>query len=226
MYCSNCGHQNEPNANFCISCGKSLVTPEQQTPSSPTPAPPHLSHTGRGGLILTFGILSLVLLGPIMGIPAWVMGHRDLKKIQAGIISIVHKASTKSGMILGIIGTFVSPFIIIIGIAISVGISMFSSSSVQTYKDAIINDLENLASNAYQYRIRPTSMSGGGGSYTGYTIPSRMAKNQYAIYHAQIISPDEIMFKATSTERGNNTISTHLNERGILNEFSYTGVFR
>ena len=37
---------------------------------------------GRGGLILTLGILSIVLLGFFLGIPAWVMGNRDLKKIR------------------------------------------------------------------------------------------------------------------------------------------------
>ena len=70
--------------------------------------------------------------------------------------------------------------VIIVGIAIAVGISMFSSSSVQSNKDAIINDLNNLAANAYQFRIRPTTMGGGGGSYTGgsgFAIPTKLASN-------------------------------------------------
>ena len=53
--------------------------------------------------------------------------------------------------------------VIIVGIAIAVGISMFSSSSVQSNKDAIINDLNNLAANAFQFRIRPITMGGGSG---------------------------------------------------------------
>ena len=38
--------------------------------------------------------------------------------------------------------------VIIVGIAIAVGIAMFSSGSVQANKDAIINDMNNLAANA------------------------------------------------------------------------------
>ncbi|MCX5729611.1 MAG: hypothetical protein NTZ28_12390, partial [Nitrospirae bacterium] len=48
--------------------------------------------------------------------------------------------------------------VIIVGIAIAVGLSLFSAQSVQSNRDAIINDLNNLAAQAYQYRIRPTSM--------------------------------------------------------------------
>ena len=37
--------------------------------------------------------------------------------------------------------------VIIVGIAIAVGISMFSSGSVQANRDGIVNDLNNLAAN-------------------------------------------------------------------------------
>ena len=45
--------------------------------------------------------------------------------------------------------------VIIVGIAIAVGLSLFSAQSVQSNSDAIINDLNNLAAQAYQFRIRP-----------------------------------------------------------------------
>lgn len=35
--------------------------------------------SGRGTLILAFVIISIILLVPILGIPAWIMGHNDLK---------------------------------------------------------------------------------------------------------------------------------------------------
>jgi hypothetical protein len=61
---------------------------------------------GRGVTILVFGILSIVALGPILGIPAWVMGRTDLSKIRAGLMPESERQLTKAGMILGIIGTF------------------------------------------------------------------------------------------------------------------------
>ncbi len=70
--------------------------------------------------------------------------------------------------------------VIIVGIAIAVGLSLFSAQSVQSNRDAIINDLNNLAAQAYQYMIRPSSMGGGQGSYGGFSIPSKMVTNENA----------------------------------------------
>ena len=60
--------------------------------------------------------------------------------------------------------------VIIVGVAIAVGISMFSGQSVAANKDAIIADLATLGSDAYQFKIRPAMMGGGNGTYVGYTI--------------------------------------------------------
>jgi hypothetical protein len=82
--------------------------------------------------------------------------------------------------------------VIIVGIAIAVGLSLFSAQSVQANHDAIINDLNNIAANAYQHYIRPASMGGGSNTYDGtgavgavaYTIPTRMSANENATYVA------------------------------------------
>jgi len=55
----------------------------------------------RGGLILTLGILSFVIAGVLTAIPAWVMGSRDLKKMDAGIMDSEGRALTMAGQILG-----------------------------------------------------------------------------------------------------------------------------
>ena len=67
--------------------------------------------------------------------------------------------------------------VIIVGIAIAVGISQFGAHSTQANKDGVTSSLVNIAANAYQFKIRPTTMGGGGGSYVNYTIPSKMAKD-------------------------------------------------
>jgi hypothetical protein len=79
----------------------------------------------RGSLILTLGIVSIPLaliaascsccsygiggiagvIGLALAIPAWVMGHRDLAKMQAGTMDPEGQGSTQGGMICGIIGT-------------------------------------------------------------------------------------------------------------------------
>jgi len=60
--------------------------------------------------------------------------------------------------------------VILVGIAIAVGITMFQAQAKQGNIDAIISDLNNLGSVAYQYRIRPITMGGGGGSFIAFGV--------------------------------------------------------
>ena len=57
--------------------------------------------------------------------------------------------------------------VIVVGIAVAVGITMFSDSATNANRDALTNDLVNLASRAQQYYRRPTSLGGGGNSFVG-----------------------------------------------------------
>jgi hypothetical protein len=71
-----------------------------------------------------------VLLGPILGIPAWVMGHRDGKKIRAGQIDAKQRGTTLAGMVLGIIGTFLSVLgLVAIGGIVSAAIVAFRTAT-------------------------------------------------------------------------------------------------
>ena len=99
--------------------------------------------------------------------------------------------------------------VIIVGIAIAVGLSLFSAQSVQANKDAIVNDLNNLAANAYQYRIRPTSMGGGGNNYTGFTIPSKLATNENGNYTTSTVSAASVTFVGNSQSSSTNTVSSY-----------------
>ena len=67
--------------------------------------------------------------------------------------------------------------VIIVGIAIAVGITMFSAQAISSNKDAILSDINNLGADAFQHKIRPCAMGGGAGAYDasvcagqGYTI--------------------------------------------------------
>lgn len=103
MYCQNCGTELVENSNQCQNCGQGYAKEQ-----------------GRGVMILIFGILSLVSLGPFLGIPAWVMGYNDLKKIKEGIIPVSEKGMTQAGMILGIISVVLTILLILAVAAILV----------------------------------------------------------------------------------------------------------
>jgi hypothetical protein len=59
--------------------------------------------------------------------------------------------------------------VIVVGIAVAVGITMFTDSAVNANRDAVTNDLVNLAARAQQYFRRPTALGGGGNSFVGLT---------------------------------------------------------
>ncbi len=113
--------------------------------------------------------------------------------------------------------------VIIVGIAIAVGISMFKSNAQSSNRDQVINDLNNLAAKAQQYYRKPTSMAGGGQSFNGFALsPSDLgnANGGYGVrtgwptsaggsadttQQAITGSPVAIYIVGIGTEKGNNT---------------------
>ena len=69
----------------------------------------------RGTLILVFGILGLVVCGPL-GIAAWVMGNNDLKEMAAGTMDPSGRGNTNGGRICGMIATILMIIGAIIGL--------------------------------------------------------------------------------------------------------------
>jgi len=88
--------------------------------------------------------------------------------------------------------------VIIVGIAVVVGINVFTASSLQANNDAVIADLTTIASMSQQYFRKPTAMGGGGNDFTDFDIPLSLQ----------------------STANGSYEVSTAGNASGI----SFTGV--
>jgi hypothetical protein len=103
--------------------------------------------------------------------------------------------------------------VIVVGIAVAVGITMFNDSAVSANRDAVTNDLVNLASRAQQYYRRPTALGGGGGSFVNLTAGSGMKlitktsgsamSNGNGTYTIVSSSASTIQFLGTGTETGN-----------------------
>ena len=60
----------------------------------------------RGGMILALGLLGLLVF-PLLGIPAWIMGREDLKKMDQGRMDPSGRGQTTAGMTMGIIAVVV-----------------------------------------------------------------------------------------------------------------------
>ena len=117
--------------------------------------------------------------------------------------------------------------VILIGAAIVLALNLMNAQSVQSNKDAIINDINHLAAHAYQYRISSSSLAGGGGKYTGYHIPTTLASNDNASYTCTV-TPDEVTLLATSASNAGNTIAAKINARGsfVHDSWTFTGDFQ
>ena len=72
--------------------------------------------------------------------------------------------------------------VIIVGIAVVVGINVFTASSLQANNDAVISDLTNIGSMAQQYYRKPTAMGGGGNSFVDFEISPRLSSNANGTY--------------------------------------------
>ena len=112
--------------------------------------------------------------------------------------------------------------VIIVGIAIAVGISQFGAHSTQANKDGVTSSVVNASANAYQFKIRPTTMGGGGGSYVGYVLPTKMASDDNGTYAASGASGTAITITGTSALNGGWTATCTVDSVGKTS-IVYTG---
>lgn len=103
--------------------------------------------------------------------------------------------------------------VIIVGIAIVVGITLFNASAVQANRDAVVSDLQHLAFTAQQYYKKPTILGGGGNSFTGYTLPDGLSNNANGAYVITSVVANQVVFTGTGTEK---------NDAGQLVQFQTT----
>jgi len=67
--------------------------------------------------------------------------------------------------------------IILVGIAIVIGLDNFQTKAVQANRDAVILDLNHLASYAQAYFKKAKGYGGGDHSFIGYDVPTQLKNN-------------------------------------------------
>lgn len=93
--------------------------------------------------------------------------------------------------------------VIIVGIAVVVGINVFTASSSQSNRDAVIADLSTNASMALQYYRKPRALAGGGYAFTGWSIPAPIDTTANGVYTATVAA-QSVTLIGTGNEKGNN----------------------
>lgn len=99
--------------------------------------------------------------------------------------------------------------VIIVGIAVVVGINVFTASSMEANRNAVISDLTNLASMAQQYYRKPTALGGGAQTFTGWTIPAALQSTANGSYTATV-GAQSVSIVGVGTETGDDN-STPVN---------------
>jgi len=94
--------------------------------------------------------------------------------------------------------------IIIVGIAIVIGIDNFHSKAVQANRDAVIIDLNYLASDAQAYYKKITIYGGGEQSFISYDIPSQLKTNDNGTYNVLSTQPLKVIIEDIGVEKEGN----------------------
>jgi len=104
--------------------------------------------------------------------------------------------------------------VIVVGIAVAVGITMFSQNAVSANRDAVVNDLVNFAARTQQYYRRPTALGGGQGDFLLidetdiFNVPAGQTyTNANGTYTLGAITATQVTLTGLGTETGNNGTS-------------------
>lgn len=79
--------------------------------------------------------------------------------------------------------------VVLIGIMIAVGMSMFKDQTASTNRDSISNDLQHFAVQAQKYYRRPSVLGGGAYSFIGLTF-AKISKNATNPNGDYVFTPD------------------------------------
>ncbi len=101
--------------------------------------------------------------------------------------------------------------VIVVGIAVAVGITMFQDNAVSANRDAVTNDLVNLAARAQQHFRRPAALGGGQGAFDnslggiGITRIEQLTSkptNANGTYVLGTVNATTVALTGTGTEKG------------------------
>jgi len=72
--------------------------------------------------------------------------------------------------------------VIVVGIAVVVGINLFSANAIESNRNGVISDLNNYGAMAQQHYKKPTALGGGGNTFTGWTLDANLDTTAHGTY--------------------------------------------
>ncbi len=112
--------------------------------------------------------------------------------------------------------------LVLIGLAIYVGLSMFQANAVEQTRDAIMNDLGTFAGSARSFYWKSTQQGGGNRTFNGVTIRMLypMTENLNARYYVESADDDEcVIVGVGKVISGNDSVRVRVRVRERQNIF-------
>ena len=106
---------------------------------------------------------------------------------------------------------------IIVGVAVVVGINMFTTGAVNAERDALIQDVNNIASSAAAYWRKPAALGGGARKFTGVadvTIFGADSSNANGKFTMTVTNETTIQVTATGANEGVIIVAT-ITQQGV-----------
>ncbi len=101
--------------------------------------------------------------------------------------------------------------LIIVGIAIIVGINLFRANAIEAKRNNVLNECINLASMAQQYYMKPTTLGGGGKTFTNWEVPVELRSTANGTFKAEPYE-DSVVITGTGNEvvTGNDSVQVQV----------------
>ena len=101
--------------------------------------------------------------------------------------------------------------ILLVGISITAGINMFSTGAVNAERDALLQDINDIASKASAYWRTLSTMGGGGGSFIGaadVTVFGSDSANANGSYAMSSVTGSQFTLTGTGGTEGVTVVAT------------------
>ena len=106
---------------------------------------------------------------------------------------------------------------IIVGVAVIVGINMFTTGAVNAERDALLQDVNTVASNAASYWRKPAAIGGGARSFAGITNVTTLgsdSSNANGSFVMSSVTVTQFTLTATGANEGVIIVAT-ITQQGI-----------
>jgi len=113
---------------------------------------------------------------------------------------------------------------IIVGVAVVVGINMFATGAVNAERDALIQDVNNIASSAAAHWRKPAALGGAARDFAGVadvTVFGSDSSNANGTFAMTVTNANTIVVTATGANEGVIIVAT-ITQQGILGTPSIT----